>query len=142
MSGQVNHTHVISLISPGLNLANEKETMFVREATTWQGELLSGQIAAVDEHEFPGVKADCPAPSGSDELLLPNPNGMTADVTEIIDDDSAHFRVRSGVHPHPSTDSNGICGTVVVAWALGHTSRLQGSHVRVTRICFQNSGIL
>ncbi len=77
--------------------------MFVREARTLR-RLLSGQVAAVDEHQFAGVKANCPPPSGSDKLLLPDPNGMTADVTEILDNDSAHFRVGSRVHPHPGTD--------------------------------------
>lgn len=135
-SGQVNHTDVISQISTGLNLANEKETIFVCEARTWQGTsghahvhagllsnrgLLSGEVAAVDEHEFAGVKGDCPPSSRSDKLMFPDLNGMTAHLTEIIDHDSAHFRVRSGVHPHPSTDPNRVCGAVVVAWALGHT---------------------
>ena len=83
--------------------------------------LLSGEVAAVNEHEFAGVKGDCPPSSRSDKLLFPDLNGMTAHLTEIIDHDSAHFRVRSGVHPHPRTDPNRICGAVVVAWALRHT---------------------
>jgi hypothetical protein len=85
------------------------------------GGLLGGQITAVDEHEVPDVEADCPPPRGRDKLLFPDLNGMTANVTEIFDHDSALFRVRSGVHPHPSTDRYGLSGTVVIARALGHT---------------------
>jgi hypothetical protein len=85
------------------------------------GELFSGEVGAVDEHQFAGVKADRPPPSGADKLLFPDPNGMTAHFTEIIDDDPAPFGVRPGVHPHPSTDLNPICGAVLVARALGHT---------------------
>ena len=83
--------------------------------------LLGGQVAAVDENEFAGVKADCPPPGGSDKLQLSDLNGMTAHLTEIIDHDATHFSVRSGMHSHPSANFNPICGTVVVARALGHT---------------------
>ena len=76
--------------------------------------LLDGEVAAVDEYEVAGVKADRPPPGGTRKFVFPDPNGMTACLTEIIDYDSGHFGIRSGVHPHPSTNSNPICGAVVV----------------------------
>jgi hypothetical protein len=90
--------------------------------------LLGGEVAAVDEHEFAGVKADRPPPGGAHKLVLPDPNRMTADFTEIIDHDSAPFSVRSWVHPHTRVNPNAVCGTVVVAWSLGHTWRLEVDH--------------
>ena len=121
MGGQLNHTDVICPISAGLNLANERETMFGRLKPERQGGLLGGQVAAVDEYEVAGVEGDCPPPGGSDKLLLPDRNGLTAGITEVLDHDSAFFGVCSGVHPHPGADLHAICGTFVVAGALGHT---------------------
>jgi hypothetical protein len=90
--------------------------------------LLGGQVAGVDEHEFAAVKADRPPPGGAHKLVLPDPNRMTADFTEIVDHDSAPFSVRSWVHPHTRINPNAVCGTVVVAWSLGHTWRLEVDH--------------
>jgi hypothetical protein len=90
--------------------------------------LLGGEVAAVDEHEFAGVKTDRPPPGRAHKLVLPDPNRMTADFTEIIDHDSAPFSVRSWVHPHTRINPNAVCGTVVVAWSLGHTWRLEVDH--------------
>jgi hypothetical protein len=90
--------------------------------------LLGGEVAAVDEHEFAGVKADRPPPGGAHKLVLPDPNRMTADFTEIIDHDSAPFSVCSWVHPHTRINPNAVCGTAVVAWSLGHNWRLEVDH--------------
>jgi hypothetical protein len=76
--------------------------------------LLGGEVARVDEHEFAGVKADRPSPGGARKLVLPDPDGMTGEFTEIIDHDPAPFSVRSWVHPHTRINQNAICGSVVV----------------------------
>jgi hypothetical protein len=90
--------------------------------------LLGGEVAGVDEQEFAGVKADRPPPGGAHKLVLPDPNRVTADFTEIIDHDSAPFSVRSRVHPHTRINRNAICGNVVVARSLGHTLEARGEH--------------
>jgi hypothetical protein len=95
----------------------------------WNGSgLLGGEVAGVDEQEFAGVKADRPPPGGAHKLVLPDLNRVTADITEIIDHDSAAFSVRSWVHPHTRINRNAICGNVVVARSLGHTLEARGEH--------------
>jgi hypothetical protein len=78
------------------------------------GGLIGGEVAAVDENEPAGVKANRPPPGGAHKLLFPDPNGMPADFTEIVDHDAARFSVCSWVHPHARIDSNPIWGNVLV----------------------------
>ena len=124
--GQGNHTDVISQITATLNLANEKETILGAEPEPGEQDtlpqkprgppaaLLGAEVAAVDEYQFAAVKLDRPPPRGARQLLVSDPNGMTADLTEIVDHDSGPFSVRFGVYPHPSADFHPICGTVAV----------------------------
>jgi hypothetical protein len=103
--------------------------------------LLGGEVVGVDEHEFAGVKADRPPPGGARELVLPDPNGMTAGFTEVIDHDPAPFSVRSWVHPYARINRNAICGSVAIASSLGHTSRLKVEHLH-TGVFVQRPGFL
>jgi hypothetical protein len=106
----------------------------------WNGSgLLGGEVAGVDEQEFAGVKADRPPPGGAHKLVLPDPNPITADFTEIIDHDSAPFSVRSWVHPHTRINRNAICGNVVVARSLGHTLRLE-VNIRISGVLDRHPG--
>jgi hypothetical protein len=86
---------------------------------------------------------DGPPAGGTCKLLFPDPDGVTAGFTKIIDHDSAAFSLRSGVHPHPLTNLDWICGNVVIVWLLGHAQSLDSSCVKDVDIddhALQNSG--
>jgi len=47
----------------------------------------------VDEDQSPGVGENCPAPRRIRDVHVPDINGMTGQVAEILDDDATHLVV-------------------------------------------------